>query len=110
MAKPESNSSTHNQTTRQQGTEKKSSHRLDAELRPGHLRPKRLRKSIKIDRIHPVDFNRYELRFFCEDCSHYSASNQTCTMGYRAQHTRAEQLANYKLMGGMAQCRFLEID
>jgi hypothetical protein len=72
--------------------------------------PKKPRRSIKLDRIHPTDLRRFELRFFCEDCSHYSASKGSCTFGFRAQHTRAEQMAIYERTGQMALCRALEID
>lgn len=72
--------------------------------------PKRARKSIHRDRIDPTLFRRLQLRFFCDDCSHYSASERFCTLGYRARHTRAEQLVEYELTGQMALCRAIEID
>ena len=72
--------------------------------------PKPQRRAIKLDRIHPTDLRTMNPQFFCDDCSHYSQSKNRCTMGYRAQHTRAEQMAIYNLTGKMALCRFLEID
>ncbi len=83
--------------------------------------PKRPRRSIKVDRIHPRDFTRYVVThdsegreilggFFCESCSHFNSSNTTCTLGYRAQHTRAIQLKSYELSGTMVLCRAIEID
>jgi hypothetical protein len=72
--------------------------------------PKPQRRAIKLDRISPADLRIMNPQFFCDDCSHYSPSQNRCTMGYRAQHTRAEQMALYNLTGKMALCRFLEID
>lgn len=72
--------------------------------------PKRPRRPIQLDTIHPVDFRRYELAFFCDDCSHFSSGDKTCMLGYRAQHTRAEQEAIFELTGRMALCRAIEID
>lgn len=72
--------------------------------------PKKQRKGIKLDRIHPSDLVKYNPQFFCDNCSHYNSSEQKCTIGYRAQHTRAEQMARYHVSGTMALCRFLEID
>lgn len=72
--------------------------------------PKRHRRRIKLDRVRPSDLSTYEVRFFCDDCSHYDQSHRRCTMGYVAQHTREEQMALYNLTGQMAFCRFLEID
>lgn len=72
--------------------------------------PRRPRRSIKLDRIHPSDFAKYDIAFFCDQCSHYDGTNRYCTMGYRPQHTREEQMAIYNLSGKMALCRFLEID
>lgn len=72
--------------------------------------PRRPRRSIKLDRIHPTDLRKFKPTFFCDDCSHYDRGNRYCTMGYRPQHTRDEQMALYNLTGKMALCRFLEID
>jgi hypothetical protein len=72
--------------------------------------PKRPRRSIQLDRVNPQEFLRFNGRFFCEDCSHYSTSGKVCTLGYRAQHTRAEQLELYNLTGKIAFCRALEIE
>lgn len=72
--------------------------------------PRRQRKSIKLDRVNPRDLSKFDVRFFCDDCSHFSLSEKRCTMGYVPQHTREEQMAIYNLTGMMAFCRFLEID
>lgn len=71
---------------------------------------RRPRKSIKLDRVDPRDFRRFQMIFACEDCSHFDASGASCTIGYRPQHRREEQLALYERTGKMAFCRFLEID
>ncbi len=72
--------------------------------------PKRHRRRIKLDRVQASDLANFEVRFFCEDCSHFSSTNKTCTMGYVAQHTKKEQMEIYQITGHMAFCRFLEID
>lgn len=71
---------------------------------------RRPKKSIKLDRVNPRDFNRMDTIYACEQCSHFAPSTGDCTMGFRPQHTRDEQLALYRLTGSMAFCRFLEID
>lgn len=71
---------------------------------------RRPRKSIKLDRVDPRDYARLQMIFACEDCSHYDSEGASCTIGYRAQHRREEQMALYNLTGKMAFCRFLEID
>lgn len=68
------------------------------------------KRSIRLDRLNPPDFFKYQLAFFCDDCSHFNASSRLCTMGYPAQHTREAQLKIYELTGAMAMCRALEID
>lgn len=73
-------------------------------------RKKRPRMSIKLDRVNPRDFLRFDTIFACEQCSHFSVSEVRCTMGYVAQHTRDRQLELYNRTGHMAFCRFLEID
>lgn len=73
--------------------------------------PPRLTASIKKDRVNPVDFQKYETRFACEDCSHFDGEKIVCTIGYNpSHHLRAEQFHQYTLAGNMAFCRFLEID
>jgi len=79
-----------------------------ANTRP--YQPKRQRRSIKLDRVNPQDFARIKMRFFCDDCSHYSPSQKICTMGYIPQHTVDAQLEQYNRTGMMAFCRFIEID
>ena len=73
--------------------------------------PKRQRPSIKQDKIHPVQFNKYRLPWACEDCTHFDLSNECCTLGYNtAHHRREQQMKQYELSGSMALCRFQEID
>ena len=72
--------------------------------------PRQQRRSIKLDRVHPADLRSFDARIFCEDCSHFSSEQYACTIGYRAQHTRAEQLELYERTGKIAFCRALEID
>ena len=72
--------------------------------------PRRPRRSIKLDTISARDLRVLNPQLFCNNCSHYSSTNQTCTMGYRAQHTREIQMGVYAVTGKMALCRFLEID
>ncbi len=79
----------------------------DPRQKRSHKRP---RKSIFLDRIHPQDFSKFNFMFCCEQCSHFDAPKAICTMGYRAQHQRADQLRKYSLTGKMAFCRFMEID
>jgi hypothetical protein len=75
------------------------------------LPPKRKpKKSIRLDRLNPKDFRKFDLAFFCEDCSHFDAANRRCSMGFPAQHQRDDQLKLYELTGAMALCRALEID
>ena len=76
----------------------------------GDRKPGPLRRSIKLDTVHPADFRVFNCRFFCDDCSHYSASLNTCTIGFVPQHTREEQMKIYHLTGKIAFCRFIEID
>jgi hypothetical protein len=82
--------------------------RLDKENR-SYL-PRRPHRSIKLDAVKAGDRRRYDGRFFCEDCSHYSLSQNSCTLGYRPQHTRAEQEKLYEITGKLAFCRALEIE
>ena len=76
------------------------------------LRPfkRRVRTGLRLDRVHPSDFFRYDFTFACEQCSHYINASKTCSIGYFAQHKRQQQLDLYNLTGHMAFCRFLEID
>ncbi len=72
--------------------------------------PKRHRRSIKADRVQAADLARYDVRFFCDQCSHFDSTNARCTIGYVPQHTQREQMALYNLTGSLAFCRFMEID
>jgi hypothetical protein len=68
------------------------------------------RRSIRLDAVHPRDMNNVDVRFFCDDCSHYSLTKKHCTIGFLAQHTRESQMKIYNLTGKIAFCRFIEID
>lgn len=77
---------------------------------PAKNMKKRPRMSIKLDRVHPSDFNRMNLIFACEQCSHFDSQTSSCTMGLNPQHTLERQMKLYNLTGFMAFCRFQEID
>ena len=84
---------------------------------PGIVNPKgqksqpRLHASIKKDRVNPTDYLKYDMRFSCEDCSHFDADKTSCTIGYNtSHHLKQVQTHQYLLSGNMALCRFLEID
>ena len=73
--------------------------------------PKRLRKSIKLDRVQPVDLLERNMIYCCEQCSHYDPEQDLCTLGYQtALHKKSVQLRRFELHGHMAFCRFTEID
>jgi hypothetical protein len=73
--------------------------------------PPRLRPSIHHDAINPTDYMKYTLPWACEDCSHYSAGKDLCTLGFETKwHKKAEQQRSYELSGRVALCRFQEID
>lgn len=75
------------------------------------MTPKRLRASIKKDPVHPSDWLKYETRWSCEDCSHFAAATQRCTLGYNCgPHLQASQQESYERSGKVAFCRFHEID
>mgnify|MGYP001596154374 CR=1 FL=1 len=74
------------------------------------FRKKSPRFSIRLDRVHPGDFNRMNLIYACEHCSHYDAVKKFCSMGFQPQFTEAHQRELYDRTGAMAFCRFLEID
>jgi hypothetical protein len=74
-------------------------------------RPKRIGASIKKDAIHPEAYNRYKLPYSCEDCSHFKASDETCTLGMPTEHHLSRnQTSSYNLSGKVALCRLQEID
>ncbi len=73
-------------------------------------RVRRLRPSMKLDRVNPYDLRIRGQIFACEQCSHYSPSNNACTMGFEPQFRMAKQMKRYELTGFMAFCRFQEID
>lgn len=77
----------------------------------GSRTPKRLRTSIKFDTVNPADYLRYNIPSACEDCTHFDAQAERCTMGYDSRwHRKDFQEKSFFLSGKMALCRFLEID
>ncbi len=73
--------------------------------------PKRIGSSIKKESVNPQDYNAYTLPFSCEDCSHFAAQSETCTLGFQTEpHLQRNQIQSYELSGKIAFCRFLEID
>lgn len=75
------------------------------------LKNTRLRKSIKLDKIDASDFNKYNIIYCCEQCTHFKALDESCTIGYKTEpHLKEEQLKRYNLVGAVAFCRFTEID
>ncbi len=84
---------------------------INPPVNPKAKTPKKLRKGIKLDRVSPVDFSQRNMIYCCEQCSHYDAEGDKCTLGYPAAlHKKEIQLHRYYLNGHMAFCRFIEID
>lgn len=74
-------------------------------------RSKRIRPSIVKDGIHPRDYNQYILPYSCEDCSHFKASDESCTLGMPTEpHLKRNQILSYNISGKIALCRIQEID
>ena len=72
---------------------------------------KKIRPTIKKEHIHPADYMKYNLPLACENCSHFSSQNETCTLGYMTTpHLKRNQDHSYSLSGKIAFCRFIEID
>lgn len=72
---------------------------------------KRIRASIIKDGIHPADYNRFNLPFSCEDCSHFKTADESCTLGMPTEpHLKKNQINSYNLSGKIALCRIQEID
>lgn len=70
-----------------------------------------VKRSLILDPIHPRDFRELEIVYYCEQCSHFAAETQSCTIGYDAsKHLKAVQDRNYEMYGRVAFCRFSEID
>lgn len=79
--------------------------------KPTPKTPKRLTPSIKKDGVHPAAYNQYTLPWACEDCSHFDAIGDRCSLGYLSTpHRREQQKKDYLMSGKMALCRFQEID
>lgn len=69
------------------------------------------RKSLIRDPIHPTDWQKLDIIYCCEQCSHFAPDTKTCTIGYEAaNHLQEAQLKSYELTGRVAFCRFSEID
>ena len=73
--------------------------------------PKRIPPTMKKEVVQACDYLQYTLPFACEDCTHFKASNETCTLGLPTEHhLKRNQEKSYFLSGKMALCRFQEID
>lgn len=73
--------------------------------------PKNLRKSIKLDGIHPTHWSSLNLTYCCEQCTHFNPIKTQCTLGYNCEnHLKANQDKTYISCGQVAFCRFLEAD
>ncbi|MGE3973467.1 MAG: hypothetical protein AB7F59_02965 [Bdellovibrionales bacterium] len=69
------------------------------------------KQGIYLDPIHPTDFLKLNITFYCEQCSHYDPVNDKCTMGYNPQnHKKEVQMKTYEISGRVAFCRHMEID
>ena len=80
-------------------------------IQPRPKTPKRIGSSIKKESVDPIAYNAYSLPFSCEDCSHFAAMTETCTLGFQSDpHLRRNQIHSYELSGKVAFCRFQEID
>jgi len=74
------------------------------------MTPKRITPSIKKDVVNPTDYNRYEHRWSCDECTHFDHKG-ACTLGYpSAPHRLEQQTKDYLMSGRIAFCRFHEID
>ncbi|MBL7544366.1 MAG: hypothetical protein JNL11_11160 [Bdellovibrionaceae bacterium] len=72
---------------------------------------KKIRPSIKRDRVSAFDYQHYDHRFSCEECTHFNHGQEQCTLGYVSSHHRKSQQAHdFELSGSLAFCRFHEID
>lgn len=73
--------------------------------------PKRISPSMKKEVIQAYDYLHYALPFSCEDCSHFNATSESCTLDLPTElHLKRNQEKSYFLSGKMALCRFQEID
>lgn len=73
--------------------------------------PARIRPTIKKDPIKASDYLHYNLPICCEDCSHFKASEEGCTLGFKTEpHLKRNVEKSYAMSGKVALCRFLEID
>lgn len=82
-----------------------------SQLPPKTKRTLAVRRSLILDPIHPRDYQNLEIIYKCEQCSHFSASDNSCTIGYDSfNHLADKQKENYERLGRVAFCRFCEID
>ncbi len=73
--------------------------------------PKRINQSIKRDTVSAHDYNAYDHRWSCDECTHFNSAAETCTLGYETSHHRlAEQKRSFEISGKIAFCRFHELD
>lgn len=73
--------------------------------------PRKIRPSIKREKVSAFDFQHYNHRFSCDDCSHFDSIKENCTLGYPTEpHRKAQQTHEFLLSGTMAFCRSHEID
>ncbi len=79
--------------------------------KPKPKSPKRIGSSLKKEAINAHDYIGYNLPYSCEQCSHFKASNESCTFGLPTEaHLERNQKKSYNLGGKIALCRFQEID
>lgn len=77
----------------------------------GKKSSKRIGSSIIKEFINPSAYNQYKLPYSCEDCTHFKASNESCTLGMPTEsHLRRNQISSYNISGKIALCRIQEID
>lgn len=73
--------------------------------------PRKIRPSIKREKVSAFDYQNYNHRFSCDDCSHFDANLEKCTLGYPTEpHRKAQQAHEYMMSGTLAFCRSHEID
>lgn len=69
------------------------------------------RRTMRLDRVSAKDLLAHDVRFSCEDCSHFAPNAKICTLGLpAASYLRETQRKTHEITGHMALCRFLEID
>lgn len=57
------------------------------------------------------NFQKYNYKSSCEDCSHFDSKDETCTFGFPTEpFLKRNQLKDIQELGKMAFCRAIEID